>query len=330
MINIARRLYRTSPREAINLLLKNLPGLGNRQRETPEFEAFYAELRQRFSVYSTDRLVGISPEEFEKEITERIGKFDASSENYSHADVGKQRDLSIRFHWGHDHDFGTFSVKGRMEDRHLTMLARFATLFSIKLDDFKDKQVFDIGCWTGGTALALATLGSSVYAIEEVKKYAETAQYLANAFGINDRLTVDASSLYSCNVEELSGRFDIVHFPGVIYHLSDPVVALRILFNSLRDGGFILIESAGLDSDQPYCLFEGSLVYSDGDVERLNRGGWNWFIPSPSALKRWMVEAGFDNVTTSWWAPRGRILAFGRKRGQTPICRAGLSVRDIR
>ena len=58
------------------------------------------------------------------------------------------------------------------------------TLFPVSLDDFESKDVLDIGCWTGGTALLLASLKATVSAIEEVKKYANMTSFLAKAFGI--------------------------------------------------------------------------------------------------------------------------------------------------
>jgi tRNA (mo5U34)-methyltransferase len=217
-----------------------------------------------------------------------------------------------------------------MGDRHFTLLANFITFFPLSIDDFKGKSVFDIGCWTGGTTLLLATIAEKVFAIEEVKKYAETVSYLSHSFAISDRVSVMPLSVYECNTREYYDRFDIVYFPGVIYHLSDPLLALRILFNSLTIGGFILVESAGIDMEEPFCRFDGSLIWHSGTRERMNRGGWNWFLPSPSALYRMMREAGFDEIQTHWNSVNKRVYGFGRKLSQTGICKAGLSVPNIR
>src|SRR5690606_14679654 len=137
-------------------------------------------------------------------------------------------------------------------------------------------------------------LGARVTAIEEVKKYADTTAYLAKCFGI--AADVRSLSLYSLNDESFYDRFDIVYFPGVIYHLSDPLIALRILFNACKIGGRILVESAGIDVARPLCRFDGSRRYGPGSEEEMSRKGWNWFVPSPSALDRMMREAGFEDV----------------------------------
>ena len=150
-------------------------------------------------------------------------------------------------------------------------------------------------------------------AIEEVKKYAETTSYLSECFGVNDKVTVKSLSIYDCATEDFYDKFDIVYFPGVIYHLSDPVLALRILFNSMKKGAFILVESAGLNTNLSICSFEGSLVWHSGTKDEMNRTGWNWFVPSPSALVRMMMEAGFDQVQAIFHAESNRVYGFGKK-----------------
>ena len=287
------------------------------------------ELNRRFAAFRTDGLKGIGPEEFERRVRSQIGAVDGRSEGYGDAELSRQRDFSTKFRWGHDHDFGGFRLEGAMGERHVVLLGHFVAMFPVALDDFDGKDVLDVGCWTGGTTLALASLGARVVALEEVRKYADMAAFLAGSFGLAERVSVRAQSLYACNTPEFRERFDVAYFPGVIYHLSDPVVALRILYNSLRPGGILLVESAGIDSPEPICRFDGTLVHNSGSLERLDRTGWNSFMPSPLALERMMREAGFDDVESVWHPQFSRIYAFARKTSQVGICRAGLSVPDI-
>jgi SAM-dependent methyltransferase len=293
-------------------------------------KAIVEKLLRRFEQFQTTNLKSISVDDFSKHIQSRIGVVDAEIEGYGVDELEQQRDLSIKFYWGHNHDFGTFKVEGRMGDRHIDLMANFLSLFPVSIDDFENKKVFDIGCWTGGTTLLLASLAHSVFAIEEVKKYAEMTAFLAKAFGLEDRVNVQPRSVYDCNKPEFHDQFDIVYFPGVIYHLSDPLLALRIIFNSLKPGGFVLVESAGIDRPEPYCRFDGSMIYYSGSREAMNRGGWNWFLPSPSALQRMMREAGFDEIQTLWHNGAKRVYGYAKKVSQVGICKAGLSVPNIR
>jgi SAM-dependent methyltransferase len=326
-------LYNLSLREIVyrvrakRVFQRSRSGIKSKAREIRE------ELQKRFKGYQTSNLHDISTEEFSHYIQSRIGVIDAQSEGYSENELESQRDSSIKFYWGHNHDFGEFKLEGRMGERHINELANFMALFPVSFEDFKNKNVLDVGCWTGGTTLVLASLSSKVFAIEEVKKYADMASFLVKAFDLSNRVSVNHLSLYDCNSEEFFDRFDIVYFPGVLYHLSDPLLALRILFNSLKVGGKILIESEGVEREEPFCRFDGSLIYRAGTREDLTRTGWNWFVPSPSALHRMMREAGFDDIDTLLYRSRKRrkrLYGYGKKIAQVGICKAGLSVTNIR
>ena len=262
-------------------------------------------------------------------LVEQEGKIDVEIEGLPNSE--NQRDLSLKFTWGHNHDFGDgFHIKGRMGDRHISLIAEFMTGFDLDHDFFKGKSCIDVGCWTGGTTLMLKHLGASeVIALEEVKKYGLTATRLCSEVYQLPGISSSAVNLYSFETDEKS---DIAYFPGVVYHLSDPVVGLRRLFNGLKDGGICLVESAGLNVSGSVAKFSGNRSYhnTSGQSEAsLNRGGWNWFLPSPACLEKWMVEAGFEEVRTYYSLTSDRVYGFGVRKRFIEICRAGLSVYDI-
>lgn len=288
-----------------------------------------AEMRERFSRFKTSALTGIDARTFRQHIESTIGRVDADIEGYAASERERQRDLSVKFHWGHTHDFGDFAIEGRMGERHIDLMAHFLTLFPLEAPSFQDAAVLDVGCWTGGTTLLLAALGARVHAIEEVRKYAEMARFLVDSFGLSERVSVAAQSIYDC-AGAFDDRFDVVYVPGVIYHVSDPVLALRILFNALKPGGIVLVESNGIEGDEPLCRFDGNFLFHSGSAEQRSRGGWNWFVPSPVALDRMLQEAGFEQRQSYYVKGFERVFAFACKVQQNPICRAGLSVRTIR
>ena len=94
----------------------------------------YAELVQKLQdtmagSYTVDNLKTVQRDEFKNEITSKIGQIDSDTENYD--EPNRQRDLSVKFHWGHDHDFGDFSLQGKMGSRHVHIIARFMTEFGL-------------------------------------------------------------------------------------------------------------------------------------------------------------------------------------------------------
>ncbi len=264
-----------------------------------------------------------------EDIISNIGKVDAKIEGLKK--VKNQRDLSIKFHWGHDHRFNSkIAIKGRMGNRHLNLMAQFMIRHNLTIDYFNLKNVIDVGCWTGGTLLLLKALGvNKLLALEEVQKYALVAKRLAHDLYKLENVICDGTNLFDL---ETSYKYDIIYFPGVIYHLSDPVLALRRLFNATKDGGEIFIESMGIDSEKAICEFHGNRRYHNSDDENakdLNRGGWNWFVPTPKCLSLWLGEAGFENIDCYYSTHTNRIFGHARRKKFNEITKAGLSLRDI-
>lgn len=256
----------------------------------------------------------------------RIGRSDAAGEGF--LDPTVQRDLSIRFHWGHDHYVDPhWTIPGRMGNRHVAILARFMETYGLERD-LTGKRVLDIGAWTGGMSLLLAAMGAKVVALEEVRKYAETVNFLADLYGLGDRIACVPDSLYDF-LPRHADAFDIVIYSGVVYHVTDPVLSLRMIFGALRDGGRAFVETAGYDSPESLCLYEGPTVFHSGTAEEQNRGGWNYFLPSPSCLERWCRDAGFQDVSVGPVIDQ-RVHAAARRTGFADFLRAGLSMRNVR
>ena len=288
-------------------------------------------LRGLMERYTTDHLIGITPEDFKAKIDEFLALDDHEMEGWESPD--KQRDKSVKFLWGHNHDFGTFKLEGAMEDRHIRVIAKFIEM-GLPMD-LTDKRVLDIGVWCGGTSLLLAAMGGRIRAIEEVQKYNDCAWFLACSFDImwknqsNDPMInmltyhgIDALSLYQLEYAVLpKGGFDYVSFPGVLYHLTDPIIALRIIYNSLKNGGKMFLETmTARDS-----AHDAKILQYHGPSEP----GWNWFAPTPATLRQMMLDVGFEDVRVQP-TENQRAYAVGTRKSHKDILRAGLSRRDIR
>lgn len=257
---------------------------------------------------------------------ERIGRFDAVSEGYLEDD--RQRDLSVTFHWGHDHPLdGETVIPGRMGRRHVAILARFMDAFGLERD-LSGLRVLDIGAWTGGMSLILAALGARVVALEEVRKYADTVNFLSELYGLRGRLACVPESLYDF-LPKHADAFDLIIYSGVIYHVTDPGLSLRLAFSALKDGGRCFVETAGHAAEESVCLYEGHAVHHSGTAEERNRGGWNYYIPSPSCLARWAADAGFQEVNVGPVVD-DRIHARLTRTAFTDFLRAGVSNTRVR
>lgn len=219
-----------------------------------------------------------------------------------------QSSLAFRdfFVWGHNHDFGYgVSRAGAMGPRHIEITTE-AIRFGMLPANLHGKQVLDVGCWSGGDLLVLAGLGGRVTAIEEHPIAAKAARRLIGLLGLN--VPVTESSLFADN-REWAGQFDYAYCSGVIYHVTDPMLLLRILFAYLKPGGDVFIETKGASGDGSICGYSGTL-----------EKGWNWYAPNEIALGRWLVDAGFDAQSVRVYRrDNGRLLGCGHKTKAQPL-----------
>ena len=191
--------------------------------------------------------------------------------------------------------------------------------------DLTDKRVLDIGAWDGyWTWEALKRGAKEVIAIDDFSdtcgqegvdrnyKWA-TFDLCREAFGFNIDLTNSDGigsfandkgqicrriemSVYDI-IEEKFGRFDVVFFFGVVYHLKHPLLALEIISN-ICDGE-IYIESAICDDASPYCKGgypnnDMVLEFYPGSEYASNPG--NWWCPTLQCLGSMVESVGFKNI----------------------------------
>lgn len=286
-------------------------------------------LRAALDALRTDRLDRAAAAAFEK----RIRAYCAGEVEPAHRipapDAENQRPQAMSFRWGHDHDFGSFQVAGAMGTRHLWLLARLFDHFDVPASAVEGESILDVGCWTGGVSLVLSGLGGQVVAIDEVPMYVDALSYVVETFRV-EGLESRCLSLYDLERAGYSERFGTVFCLGVLYHLTDPVVGLRRLYNAMRPGGLLCLESKSFASDESLCRYEGP-------TRREGEAGWNWLVPSPPAIRDLLRDTGFDEIrvgdgladlaVTGDDDPLGpgRCFAVARKRAGHVLTRAGLS-----
>jgi tRNA (mo5U34)-methyltransferase len=98
---------------------------------------------------------------------------------------------------------------------------------------------------------------------------------------VADFMTADLDSL---------GRFDFVLYLGVLYHMENPLAALRRLYEVTGERAVIETEAVHLPAgrDRAICeFFEGSSLAGDPS---------NWWAPNATALVAMCRSAGFSEV----------------------------------
>jgi tRNA (mo5U34)-methyltransferase len=109
-------------------------------------------------------------------------------------------------------------------------------------DDCRGLRVLDLGTRDGFFAFELERRGAEVVAIDYVA--ATESGFALAAELLGSRVTYLQRNLYELDAAEL-GTFDIVLFLGLLYHLPDPLGALRVVRNLTRQR--MLLETLVLD-----------------------------------------------------------------------------------
>lgn len=224
--------------------------------------------------------------------------------------------------WGADREFvqegasfGRWWVKGAMDDRHVTNLERVVRPGGLDVDrHVVGRLACVVGCWCGEEMLLLRALEArGVDGVEEVPEYARMAQLQLDAYQVPGR--VWPRSLYALPLEEVAETYDLLYVPGVLYHLTDPVVALLIFWAMLRPGGQLAFETTVTSS-------QGGLGPTMARYLGAGVPGWNWWAPTPEAYTAMMRDCGFVDCRQVDQVP-GRAWFMGERSDRLPLLETG-------
>lgn len=95
--------------------------------------------------------------------------------------------------------------------------------------------------------------------------------------------------LLPLGVEQMQplGCFDTVFSMGVLYHRRSPIDHLLQLFELLRPGGELVLETLVVEGDENQVLVPGERYAKMRNV---------WFLPSAAALCHWLSRCGFNHI----------------------------------
>lgn len=115
----------------------------------------------------------------------------------------------------------------------------------------KGKRVLDIACNSGFWSIQCALLGAEVIGIDARPELVEQANLIKAITGITNA-DFRVFDFWRITPEELGGHFDVVLNLGLLYHLSEPLAALRLTQSMTRDT--ILLDTALFKSEIPLLL----------------------------------------------------------------------------
>lgn len=150
--------------------------------------------------------------------------------------------------------------------------------------NLKDKVVADIGCNNGyymfrmleDKPKRLVGFDPSPLTLHQF----EFVNHFVKSDIIYEMLGVEHLEFYN-------HKFDFIFMLGVLYHRADPVGTLKSLARGLNSKGEIIIDTFMIDGEDEICLTPNQRYSKIPNI---------YFIPTISALKNWLIRAGFEDI----------------------------------
>lgn len=176
-------------------------------------------------------------------------------------------------------------------------------------------SVIDLGCNEGWFShLALSEGAARAVGVDVREVNIRRARLVRDHFSIPpDRLELLEASIFDLDCGAL-GEFDVVLILGLIYHLENPVGALRVARQLTAPGGIVLVETQLTRQVEPILHGWGSPDHLESEIAGFaarwegtednplaSHGAVLSLIPNRAAVERLMPVAGFGRL--EWLEP---------------------------
>tara|TARA_B100000989_G_C19529566_1_gene468853 strand:+ start:3569 stop:4309 length:741 start_codon:yes stop_codon:yes gene_type:complete len=195
--------------------------------------------------------------------------------------------------------------------------------------NMENKTVLDIGAWDGGYSFLAEEKGAKrVLATDSYIWDEKNSDYSKKGFIFAHKHRNSNVDSQNIDIMDISfnkiGIFDITLFLGVLYHLQDPLRALRNLREVTKE--LILIETIICNP-----LIDRSFArYYERDT--LNNDETNCFVPTINCLKGWLEDTGFEMLEIKLGQKKSvikssiqRLIPF--ELAGTPFCRVFMTAK---
>jgi tRNA (mo5U34)-methyltransferase len=150
------------------------------------------------------------------------------------------------------------------------------------------KRVLDVGTWDGWFATEMERRGAEVMAIDRF----ENPRFLEIRELLNSKIDYRHLSVYDLDPDRI-GRFDIVLFMGVLYHLKHPLLALEKVCSVAKD--LVAVESFVLRDRHAHGLsVEDRPLMEFFENDEFGGEFDNWVAPTVPCLMSFCRTAGVE------------------------------------
>jgi tRNA (mo5U34)-methyltransferase len=204
------------------------------------------------------------------------------------AELAALRERVESLQWFHKIDFGDGIISPGVAD--LALLRAQADIYFE--GGIEGKSVLDIGCWDGFNSIEAVRRGAGRVLATDHWVWAHHPWANRSTIELAREHLAPGLQIMDIDVPDLSpervGRFDIVLFCGVFYHLRHPFQVLESVARVVSET--LIVETAMDAADVP----RPAMIFYPAD--ELNGDGSNWWGPNRACVEAMLRDVGFPDV----------------------------------
>jgi tRNA (mo5U34)-methyltransferase len=245
------------------------------------------ELSEARSIISAKQLPGSNSNSFEADHRPASAPQQPEAEQTVESEL-QRRINAIR--WYHEFDFPNglkASTTGENEPSHRALWS----FMKDQLDhiDFAGRSVLDIGCWDGYWSFYAERRGAArVLATDDATQNWAGRAGLDLAKEILESSVETRTDVSVYDLKQLRGKFDVILFMGVYYHLIDPFYALAEIRHLCHKDSLVILEGDFMP--------DGRLGSSTAAFYDIGHGS-RCFVPTLGCLRQ-MVQAAYLEIVS--------------------------------
>jgi len=175
-------------------------------------------------------------------------------------------------------------------------------------DDCSGLRVLDIGCRDGFFSFVMEARGAAVTGVDYAPS--NVTGFEVAAMVLDSKVEYIVENVYDLDPQKY-GRFDVVFFLGVLYHLRNPLLALDRIRQMLKPGGLLFVECQ-LATDERVNTLDLP-IWQFYPRATLNDDETNKWAPNLTGLVLLVEEAEFIVQDSMMYGSRGYIKAIVAK-----------------
>ena len=258
----------------------------------------------------------------------------AASNEYTNLGPEDLARLADQFTWFHAIDCGDFQTSGRFKPGTPQNRTLYGVFDLIRQMDLRGQNCLDIGTADGLLAFGMKTLGAeTVIASDTYRLKSFDLACAAIGAAIDYRPWLQIKDLLATFQP---ASFDLIACAGIIYHMLNPLSALLVGRQLVKEGGYFLVESAyapgGVCVGSPTKRwarsstiaakiaralarlapknYPAAMVFNP--VAEIDPEMYTYWLPTRAALEGMMRMASFEVVATRTIKRLLRITVLGR------------------